>query len=64
MKFLFVLGIVLMVVSYLAMRLDIFPRSPLQKAIGEVHDGDVIMAVAFLVGLLCVIVATLWWALL
>ncbi len=64
MKFLFVLGIVLMVVGYLAMRLDIFPRTPLQKMIGEVHDGDVIMAITFVVGLLCVIVSALWWSLL
>jgi hypothetical protein len=63
MKFLLVLGIVLMVVSYLAMRLDIFPRTHLQKAIGGFSDGDVIMAVVFLAGLFCVIVSALWWGL-
>ena len=43
MKFLFVLGIILIVVGYLAMRFDIFPRTPLQKSLGKVSDGDFIM---------------------
>ena len=63
MKFLLVLGIVLIVVSYLAMMLDIFPRTPLQKAIGSFSDGDAIMAVVFLAGLFCVIVSALLWSL-
>ncbi len=60
MKFLLVLGIVLMVVGYLAMRFDIFPRTPLQKAIGSFSDGDLIMGIAFFFGLFCVIVSALW----
>jgi hypothetical protein len=60
MKFLLVLGIVLMVVGYLAMRFDIFPRTPLQKSLGKVSDGDFIMGIAFFAGLFCVIVSALW----
>mgnify|MGYP000859486600 FL=1 len=63
MKFLFVLGLVMMVVGYLAVRFDIFPRTPLQKSLGKVSDGDFIMGIAFLAGLLCVIVSALWWSL-
>ena len=47
MKFLFVLGLVMMVVGYLAVRFDIFPRTPLQKSLGKVSDGDLIMGIAF-----------------
>lgn len=63
MKFLLVLGIVLMVVGYLAMRFDIFPRTPVQKALGQVSDGDMVMGICLLAGLLCVIVSVLWWSL-
>ena len=53
----------MMVVGYLAVRFDIFPRTPLQKSLGKVSDGDFIMGIAFLAGLLCVIVSALWWSL-
>ncbi len=63
MKFLLVLGIVLIVVSYLAVRFDIFPRTPAHKALGQVSDGDMVMGICLLVGLFCVIVSALWWGL-
>ncbi len=53
----------MMVVGYLAVRFDIFPRTPLQKSLGKVSDGDLIMGIAFFFGLFCVIVSALWWGL-
>jgi len=64
MKFLLVLGIILIVPCFCAMRFDIFPRTPAQKALGQVSDGDMVMGIGFFAGLVCVIVSVLWWSLL
>lgn len=64
MKFLLVLGIILIVSCFCALRLDIFPSTIEQKVLGQVSDGDMVMGIGFFAGLLCVIVSLLWWALL
>lgn len=64
MKFLLVLGIILIVLCYCAMRFDIFPSTLGQIVLGQVSDGDMVMTIGFFAGLLCVIVSLLWWSLL
>lgn len=63
MKLLFVVGFILVVASYLGIRTGVFPPTPGQRIIGEPSKGESILTGLFVIGVVCLIVAFVGWAL-
>ena len=63
MKFLFVMGIILIILGFFGIRIDLFPQSRLQKAMNKPSTGDCVLMVMLLFGIIFVVIACIWWSL-
>lgn len=60
MKFLLVLGIILVISSFILIRSRVF-EDKFSKV--RVSPGDFIMAIFTIIGWICIVVSVLWWSL-
>lgn len=63
MKFFFVIGIILIVLGFFGLRFDLFPQSPYHRAMGRLSTGDSVLLLMLVLGVLCIVIAGIWWSL-
>ena len=63
MKFLFVVGIILIILGFFGIRIDLFPQSRLQKAMNRLSNGDIVLTLMLLLGVIFVVIGCIWWSL-